>query len=325
MFCHVLEMSDNLKKAEEAFKAGQKHASKGFFKKPDYDRAISCYKEAAKYWMIAGAADEKNPQYLQMLEASAKANKELKAYHTAAQDLEKLGEMLGREEKRREDAVKYLKEAALLYQMKEAWERAANAYVLAASLFEKKPEAGLEFLDKACAVFEDNKVGALSEATFNKCINYCLKAELYTEAIGFLERESALFEQVVASAQAGQDMSGYEKLLHRNVLSMVVIWFATGEYAKAVARFREWEGKAGFAGTPEWQVALGLVSAYERRDREQLALVLKADLLKYLNNQVARLVRRIQFSDEVCAEAPTAGVPADAEEPRADAAEVDLS
>jgi len=271
-------------------KAGKEFASKGIFKKPDWEKAAMSYRDAVKHYRMAGAAY--NAQFIEALRASATAHREIGSLNAAAIDLEKAA-AVAKEEKDIPLAVTLYKESSRYYRANEQPDKASGLLVLAANTSEV-PAESMALFNEACDMVQEEKKALLFEDVFTKAIIFAIKTNQLDAALALIARENIMYEQ---------DMDRYTDSLWKNFLHSMVILFHQGKYTVAEQQFRDSEAKhPEFAATEYYGAGLGLLGAMENGDLEELKAVVDKGTFKYLNNQCARLAKNLTFTPALLAE-----------------------
>jgi len=286
------------KRAHDAFKRGKKHVTKTFFhRRPDWEQGAREFREAVKYYKMAGEMFEE--QLMEALQESSNAHRELPSggLHTAGQDMEMAAEIFVKRSKESADAkfveraIKMYKDAANLYQANGELDRSAQVLIALAYLLEecKQVDTALSVANDACAVFESGDRGMFSEDTFSKAVMFSLKADRVTEAISFIERQNAIFRKHVDT---------FERSLYKNLLSLIVLYFHLGDFKLAKQKIHEFQSVENFAASEEMTLGLELVAAYESGSNEALEETLKKGPFKFLNTAVTET--QIPDTQQIC-------------------------
>jgi len=291
---------DQAKKAEadKLFVEAKESAKSGLFKKPDWEKAARCFKEAAdKYRSIS--EDLYVNQIVECFKGCADASNRTNDIHTAAASLEKAANLLAKDAKKTSEAVKLWKESANCYRLNNAPDKAAQVLTKAADLLtDTDTDNALKLMKDACMIFEDEKRGEFSDATFKKAIALAVKKEKFEEAIQLLLRHNETCER---------HLSTFEKDIYTNLLQIIVIRFATHQYDQALTDWAKFSNIRNFSSSKEWECGEELMAANRNASQEDLEKAKKSSLFKYLLAPVARLVPKLKFTEEKLKMGPIEG------------------
>jgi len=92
-------------------------------------------------------------------------------------------------------------------------------------------------------------------------------------------------------------MTTFENDLYKNLLSILVIRVHVGEYEIAVQEYKEFINKQDFSSSTEHECAYNLMTALIHGSNEELAKCTSQQTFTFLNNQIARLARRLTQFD----------------------------
>lgn len=302
--------AENQAIADENYQKAKKKAGTTLLRwKPDWEQAARFYREAVKYYKLAG--DFKSA--IQAAKESAVAHEEINSLHTAAADLELAAQLTLQETKNNEEACDLYKRASQYYRTNGSHDKSAAMLVKAAeSIGEVDINAGIQLMKDACAVFEEENRGEFHDSTFKKAIAFCLHAKKYSAARNLMLRQNAICQKHIST---------FEKDIYKNLLCIIVIRFHTENYEKAQAELREFEAIERFSRSDEYRAADALVQAFENGSEEELTAACKLQVFKYLPNQISILVRKFKFPDDVIQHGGKGGRPLEDDEEK----EVDLT
>jgi tetratricopeptide (TPR) repeat protein len=259
---------------------------------------------------------QEGEKLISCLKESALAHKELSSMHQAAQDMQKAAELAGKDqkdEKAQKESVEMFKQAGHYYRANSAHEKAASMFIEAANRLDKSPDDAVGCLNEACKVYEEGDAKTqFSEATFNKCIAACVKMERWKDAVDFIKRENKIYDDHIQT---------FEQYLYKNYLSLMVLYFYREDYKTAQEEFKQWETMHRFADSELWGVCTAMLSAYENASAEELKTVMDHSQMKYLSPAIARLAKKVKFSEDTLAKQKANKDGVD----KKDAGEVDLS
>jgi len=254
---------DAIKKSEaDKLLLEAKESSKGgLFKKPDWEKAQRCYKEAADKYRSLGE-DVYPSLIVESLKGCADAANKTNDTHTAAASLEKAANVLAKDNKKTAEAVKLWKESANSYRLNNAPDKAAQVLTKAADLLtDTDTDAALKLMKDACLIFEDEKRGEFSDSTYKKAIALAVKKEKYDEAITLLLRHNEICEKHL-------DM--FEKDIYKNLVQIIVIRFATHAYDTALTEWATFSTIRNFSMSSEWEAGEELMAANRNASQDDL-------------------------------------------------------
>jgi len=234
-----------------------------------------------------------------VLKGCADASNRTNDTHTAASSLEKAANLLAKDTKKTAEAVKLWKESCNCYRLNNAPDKAAQVLTKAADLItDTDAISALRLMKDACAIFEDEKRGEFSDATFKKAIALAVKKEKYDEAIQLLLRHNETCEK---------HLETFEKDIYKNLLQIIVIRFATHQYNQALEDWAKFANIRSFSMSSEWEAGEELMAANRNASQEDLDKAKKNSLFKYLIAPVARLVPKLKFTEEKIKAGPVEG------------------
>lgn len=289
------EGDEHLKKAESALKTSM------FKWKVDNEKAALYYREAIKCYQ--GCRKEGQEKLLKALVASIQPHAELDDHHTAAAHAEKAAKIYMEEKKDCiSQGVELYEQASSFYRLNESFDKSAKVLVTAAKkvgVDGGKPDKCIELLKKACQIIEEENRGATAGEVMKLCVSTALEVDMMDDAMDMLAQQT----QVAIKLQENDpdDKSGvWLTDAHKHTLSRIVIHFHKQEYksAKKVCNDAERDVE-GFMESDENDAAQTLFLAYQKGSADDLTAAVKQSSFQYLPNRVARLAKKLQFSDDV--------------------------
>jgi len=277
-----------IKEGEKFVAEARKSESTGLFKrKPDWEAATNAWRNAVKQYQLAGEAAKF--KYLDTLKYSAKAHENLDGgYHTAATNWEKAGQLLT-EFKESSEAAYCYKNASKDYLLNNNPDSAGKMLMKAAqAMSDTDKDASVQLLNDACSIFEDEDRAKLSNDTFKKAISLTLKMTRFTDTIALLKRQNKIY----------LDLGTFDHDLYRNLLTIVVIYFSMDKYGTAEEEFKTWDGFSNWARSEEYDAADAMIQAWRQRSSEEFNAVKKRNVFNYLDNEVAKLMRKLELDDD---------------------------
>ncbi|RCI04333.1 hypothetical protein CU098_012623 [Rhizopus stolonifer] len=263
---------------------GDKAASKGLFRKPDWDLAASYYEPTN--FKIAKSNDQAVQAYIKASDALSKAD----AIHLAGKALENAAFILAQNLNQPQRAAELYQRASNYFMTQGSIDRAAEQLEKAGRALENVDvNASYDMYSKACAIYEQEDRGRFAVEIFKKAISLLIRNKKYDKAIDMLKRQSVVLQKFTSRSH-----------LYKANLSILVLIFAIGDDVEAGKQFSSMCGNdAGFAQSEEAEIAEDLLKAYEERDQELLEKTVRLQHMSFLDNEVVKLARLLTVPGEV--------------------------
>uniref|UniRef100_A0AAY4BLB6 Gamma-soluble NSF attachment protein n=1 Tax=Denticeps clupeoides TaxID=299321 RepID=A0AAY4BLB6_9TELE len=233
----------------------------GFLKwKPDYDSAASEYAKAAVAFKNAKQLEEAKEAYLQEAEAHTN-NRTL--FH-AAKALEQAGMML-KDMQRLPEAIQYIEKASLMYVENVTSQQ--NDFTKAVDLYQK-----------AASVFENEERLRQAAELLGKASRLLVRQRKFNEAAVSLVKEKNMYKEI----------ENYPTCFKKTI-AQVLVHLHRGDYVAADKCVRESYSIPGFSGSEDCVAMEQLLQGYDEQDEDQVYRVCNSPLLKYMDNDYAKL------------------------------------
>jgi len=280
-----------LKEAEDSMKAGEKAKKTGFLKwKPDWLEAIGCYERAATIYRGMKMTEQTVKAYELACEACIENGQLLgaaKHYETLA--------VLMRDEKRIEDCIVYSRKGSDIYAQAGNYDKAAENLCKAGKVMaDISLDEAYKLYCSALAIQEENERWHFTGDTYRGCFQILVKGGKLKEAVELLERQVPTLEKL------NQDNS-----IHQNFLTIVVLKLAMRDEEAASELHQKFLSEHDYFQSGESQAGTRLLDAFENRDIEEVERAAKDRCITYLDNEVAKLARKLgavanDMSNDLC-------------------------
>eukprot|EP01086_Lenisia_limosa_P016142 TRINITY_DN5732_c0_g1_i1.p1 TRINITY_DN5732_c0_g1~~TRINITY_DN5732_c0_g1_i1.p1 ORF type:complete len:291 (-),score=95.31 TRINITY_DN5732_c0_g1_i1:66-938(-) len=264
-----------LEEAQKRLKAGEKAASKGFFKKPDWDVASVEFSKAAQMFRSQKQFEEAKKAYLR----AADCDKNNMADYAVGKATEDAANMCT-EMKKKDEALVLMEEAAQFYQRASTPDKAGQTLTKAAKLSEN-PEKAADLFLSAIEIFEENDKMSYATDALKAGAQLCIKNGLHERAHEVYSAHIRWFEDAERNAQA--------QALR---CSIVLLWLLEDD-VKGEKYFTEFaEADNGFIMSREGALAQKFVTAFQNRDPEMLEEAKKDRIvLNFLDSELLRQIK----------------------------------
>ncbi|KAI9472178.1 MAG: hypothetical protein EXX96DRAFT_583141 [Benjaminiella poitrasii] len=278
--------AEQLREGTKYMQHGDKAASKGLFRKPDWDLAASDYERAATSFKIAKSYDQAVTAYFKASEALSKAD----AIHLAGKALENAAFILATNLNQPQRAADTYERASNYFMTQGSIDRAAEQLEKAGRALENiDVNASYDMYSKACTLYEQEDRGRFAVDIFKKAISLLIRNKKYDKAIDMLKRQSVVLQKFTSRSH-----------LYKANLSIIILYFAIGDDVEAGKQFNAMCGHdAGFAQSEEATIADDLLRAYDERDQELLENTVRLQHVTFLDNEVIKLARLLTVPGEV--------------------------
>ncbi|XP_041923909.1 gamma-soluble NSF attachment protein-like isoform X2 [Alosa sapidissima] len=242
--------------------------------KPDYDSAASEYGKAAVAFKNAKQLEEAKEAYLQEAEAHAN-NRTL--FH-AAKALEQAGMML-KDMQRIPEAIQYIERASMMYVENGTPDTAAIALDRAGKLIEPVDLAkAVDLYQKAGSVYENEDRLRQASEMLGKCSRLLVRQRKFDEAAVSLQKEKNMYKEI----------ENYPTCFKKTI-AQVLVQLHRADFVAADKCVRESYSIPGFSGSEDCIAMEELLQGYDEQDEDQVYRVCNSPLLKYMDNDYAKL------------------------------------
>ncbi|XP_043081660.1 N-ethylmaleimide-sensitive factor attachment protein, gamma a [Puntigrus tetrazona] len=268
-------MAQKINEAHEHIAKAEKYLKTSFMKwKPDYDSAASEYSKAAVAFKNAKQLEQAKDAYLQEAEAHSN-NRSL--FH-AAKAFEQAGMML-KDMQRFPEAVEYIEKASVMYVENGTPDTAAMALDRAGKLIEPLDLVkAVHLYQQAAAVFENEERLRQAVELVGKASRLLVRQQKFDEAAVSLQKEKNMYKEI----------ENYPTCFKKTI-AQVLVHLHRGDYVAAEKCVRESYSVPGFSGSEDCVALEQLLQGYDERDEEQVSRVCGSPLLKYMDNDYAKL------------------------------------
>ncbi|KAI7887860.1 uncharacterized protein EV154DRAFT_426736 [Mucor mucedo] len=257
---------------------GEKAASKGLFRKPDWDIAAGYYERAATAFKIAKSYDQAVQAYAKASEALFKAD----AIHLAGKAMESAAFILAQNLNQPQRAAEAYQRASDYFMTQGSIDRAAEQLDKAGKALENVDvNASYEMYSKACTLYEQEDRGRFAVDIFKRAIALLIRNKKYDKAIDMLRRQSVILQKFTSRSH-----------LYKANLSILILILAIGDDVEAGKQFSYMCGE-------EAEIGEDLLKAYDTRDQELLEQTVRLQHVTFLDNEVAKLARLLTVPGEV--------------------------
>ncbi|XP_028833304.1 N-ethylmaleimide-sensitive factor attachment protein, gamma b [Denticeps clupeoides] len=242
--------------------------------KPDYDGAASEYSKAAVAFKNAKQFEEAKEAYLK----EAENHTENKALFHAAKAIEQAGMML-KDMKRVAEAVQLIEKACVMYVENGTSGTAGMALDRAGKLIEPIDlEKAVDLYQKAASVFENEDRLRQAAELLGKASRLLVRLRRLDEAAVSLQKEKNMYKEI----------ENYPTCFKKTI-AQVLVHLHRSDFVAADKCVRESYSLPGFSGSEDCVSMETLLQGYDEQDEEQVFRVCNSPLLKYMDNDYAKL------------------------------------
>lgn len=187
------------------------------------------------------------------------------------------------------DAVPLLKRAANCFREDGKADKGAEVLVKAAqTLGDADVDAASELFADAVEILADDDKDFKAGPTYKLAISFALQHAQPKLAIDMLKR------QIVAATKLD-----HKHQVHKCHLSIVLILLGQDDLPAAQAYQSDQFATdvTGYPGSDDCALAVRILAAFEARDQEALAAAVNEQLITFLDNQVAKLAKKLTVSE----------------------------
>ncbi|KAG0953018.1 hypothetical protein G6F57_005513 [Rhizopus arrhizus] len=286
LFLGFIMEAEQIREGVKNIQQGDKAASKGLFRKPDWDLAASYYDRAATCFKIAKSYDQAVQAYAKSSEALFKSD----AIHLAGKATENAAFILAQNLNQPQRAAEAYQKASNFFMTQGSIDRAAEQLEKAGRALENVDvNASFDMYSKACTLYEQEDRGRFAMEIYKKAISLLVRNKKYDKAIEMLKRETQVLQKLSSRTH-----------LYKANLSILVLVLAIGDDVEAGKQFSSMCGQdAGFAHSEEAEIAEDLLRAYDQRDQELLERTVRVQHMTFLDNEIVKLARLLTVPGEV--------------------------
>ncbi|XP_051554165.1 gamma-soluble NSF attachment protein-like [Myxocyprinus asiaticus] len=264
----INEAHEHIAKAEKCLKTSMTKW------KPDYDGAASEMAKAAVAFKNAKQFEQAKDAYLK----EAEYHTENKALFNAAKAYEQAGMML-KDMKKMPEAIQLIEKASIMYVENGTSGTAGIALDRAGKLIEPIDlEKAVDLYQKAASVFENEDRLRQAAELLGKASRLLVRLHRLDEAAVSLQKEKNMYKEI----------ENYPTCFKKTI-AQVLVHLHRGDFVAADKCVRESYSLPGFSGSEDCISMETLLAAYDEQDEDDLARVCNSPLLKYMDNDYAKL------------------------------------
>ncbi|KAI1888970.1 hypothetical protein AGOR_G00174250 [Albula goreensis] len=267
--------AQKINEAHEHIAKAEKYLKTSFMKwKPDYDSAASEYAKAAVAFKNAKQLEQAKDAYLK----EAEAHTENRALFHAAKALEQAGMML-KDMQRMPEAIQYIEKASMMYVENGTPDTAAMALDRAGKLIEPMDlEKAVNLYQQAASVFENEDRLRQAVELLGKASRLLVRQHRFDEAAVSLQKEKNMYKEI----------ENYPTCFKKTI-AQVLVHLHRNDFVAADKCVRESYSIPGFSGSEDCVAMEQLLQGYDEQDEEQVYRVCNSPLVKYMDNDYAKL------------------------------------
>uniref|UniRef100_A0A665XBK6 Gamma-soluble NSF attachment protein n=1 Tax=Echeneis naucrates TaxID=173247 RepID=A0A665XBK6_ECHNA len=243
--------------------------------KPDYDSAASEYAKAAVCFKNAKQYEQAKDAYLK----EAEYHTENKTLFHAAKAIEQAGMMMKVSQKKMPEAIQYIEKACMMYMENGTPDTAAMALDRAGKLIEPiNLEKAVDLYQKAAGVFENEDRLRQAVELLGKASRLLVRLKRLDEAAVALQKEKNMYKEIENFP-----------MCFKKTTAQVLIHLHRGDFVAADKCVRESYSLPGYSGSEDCVAMETLLQGYDEQDEDQVYRVCNSPLLKYMDNDYAKL------------------------------------
>ncbi|KPP61004.1 gamma-soluble NSF attachment protein-like [Scleropages formosus] len=236
--------------------------------KPDYDSAASEYAKAAVAFKNAKQLEQAKDAYL----------KEAECHTNNRAALEQAGMML-KDMQRMPEAIQYIEKASTMYVENGTPDTAAMALDRAGKLIEPVDlDKAVHLYQQAASVFENEDRLRQAAELLGKASRLLVRLRRFDEAAVSLQKEKNMYKEI----------ENYPTCFKKTI-AQVLVQLHRNDFVAADKCVRESYSIPGFSGSEDCVAMEQLLQAYDEQDEDQMSRVCNSPLLKYMDNDYAKL------------------------------------
>ncbi|KAG5286577.1 hypothetical protein AALO_G00016410 [Alosa alosa] len=264
----INEAHEHIAKAEKCLKTSMTKW------KPDFDSAATEYSKAAVAFKHAKQFDQAKEAYLK----EAEYHTENKALFHAAKAYEQAGMML-KDMKRMPEAIQLIEKACVMYVENGTAGTAGIALDRAGKLMEPMDlEKAVDLYQKAAYVFETEDRLTQAAEMLGKASRLLVRLRKLDDAAASLQKEKTMYK----------DLENYPTCFKKTT-AQVLIHLHRGDFVAADKCVRESYSFPGYNNSEDCVAMETLLQGYDEQDEDQVHRVCNSPLLKYMDNDYAKL------------------------------------
>uniref|UniRef100_A0A3Q3K3B9 Gamma-soluble NSF attachment protein n=1 Tax=Monopterus albus TaxID=43700 RepID=A0A3Q3K3B9_MONAL len=254
----INEAHEHIAKAEKCLKTGLMKW------KPDYDSAASEYAKAAVCFKNAKQYEQAKDAYLK----EAENHTENKTYPRFNLELKKMPE-----------AIQYIEKACMMYMENGTPDTAAMALDRAGKVIEPiNLEKAVDLYQKAAGVFENEDRLRQAVELLGKASRLLVRLKRLDEAAVAVQKEKNMYKEIENFP-----------MCFKKTTAQVLIHLHRGDYVAADKCVRESYSLPGYSGSEDCVAMETLLQGYDEQDEDRVYRVCNSPLLKYMDNDYAKL------------------------------------
>uniref|UniRef100_A0A674N2I0 Gamma-soluble NSF attachment protein n=1 Tax=Takifugu rubripes TaxID=31033 RepID=A0A674N2I0_TAKRU len=261
--------AQKINEAHEHISKGEKCLKTSFTKwKPDFDSAASEYSKAAVCFKNAKQYDQAKDAYLKEAEC-----------HTENKTLFHAANRLQRETLLMPEAIQYIEKACMMYMENGTPDTAAMALDRAGKLIEPiNLEKAVDLYQKAAGVFENEDRLRQAVELLGKASRLLVRLKRLDEAAVALQKEKNMYKEIENFP-----------MCFKKTTAQVLVHLHRADYVAADKCVRESYSLPGYSGSEDSVAMETLLQGYDEQDEDQVFRVCNSPLLKYMDNDYAKL------------------------------------
>lgn len=264
----INEAHEHITKAEKCLKTSMTKW------KPDFDGAATEYSKAAVAFKNAKQYDQAKEAYLK----EAEYHTENKALFHAAKAYEQAGMML-KEMKRMPEAIQLIEKACIMYVENGTSGTAGIALDRAGKLMEPMDLAkAVDLYQKASSVYENEDRLREAAELLGKASRLLVRLRRLDDAAVSIQKEKNMYKEI----------ENYPTCFKKTI-AQVLVHLHRGDFVAADKCVRESYSLPGFSGSEDCVSMETLLQGYDQQDEDQVYRVCNSPLLKYMDNDYAKL------------------------------------
>ncbi|XP_074616087.1 gamma-soluble NSF attachment protein-like [Acropora palmata] len=269
-----------LQEGQQLLKEAENFVKTSWLKwKPDWDSAADKYMKAGTCFKAAKCYDKASNAFRKAADAHYNA----KALFHAAKALEQAATVL-KEMKNFREAIPLVERAVEMYRQGGSPDTAALALIRGAKMCDSSdPAKAAEMYIGASEmnVVEDKIREAIEP--LSKGANLYLKLKRFQEALKVFKQQMKLYQQIENF-----------KMMHKVILSMVVVHLHEGDYVAADNCYKDSFEIPDFGGSDEAVAAEKILECFDQGDAQGMKTCTSQAIFTYLDNEVAKLSRSLR-------------------------------
>ncbi|ORX53217.1 TPR-like protein [Hesseltinella vesiculosa] len=274
--------------------SGDKAASKGFFRQPDWDLAAGYYSDAATSFKTARSFEQAVDAYTKASEAYFKTYQ----MHLAGMAMENVGFILIKNLNRPQRGAEAYKQASNLFMADGKLPRGAEQLCKAANAMEPiDVNAAIDLYISAIDLYDQEERYTSSLDVVKKAIGIAVRSRKYARGVELLQRQLTVIEMIERRSHTNK--SHYASMTSQVGLSMTVLFLAMDDEVGASKQFNNMcANDIHYSASREAILAETMLKAYDQEDQQALADAVRKDGFSFLDNEIQRLARALRVPGE---------------------------